>query len=212
MSVNDEVSVLLPVVVVAGAAIAVTAATAHSLGKAVQATFSNENLEKAASDLFPDVRVEGASLSIKTPEGVSLRFSPHGNHLRPEAVGVQDMAKFRMTTGRVIQQFALRQILDTAHKQGLTIVEQAPAEGDVIRVRLRLEARPGEQAAEMSAELKTDGNVNLETHGIKGSACTKLMEPMIQALGSVRVREKTPEYYERASQTSSDQGRERNQE
>ena len=210
MSANDEVSVLLPVVLVAGAAIAASAATAHSLGKAVQATFSNENLQKAASDLYPEVWIEGPPLSIKTPEGVSLRFSPHGNQLRPEPVGAQDMAKFRMTTGRVIQQFALRQILDTAHKQGLTVVEQAPAKGDVIRVRLRLEAQPGEQAAEMSAELRTDGNVNLETHGIKGPACTKLMEPMIQALGSVRTHENTPEYYERVRRSSSDQGRERN--
>jgi hypothetical protein len=212
-----EVAVLLPVaavvagaVIVAGAAVAATAVVAQSAGKAAQATFSNENLRKAANDLFPDVQVEGVSLTIRTPEGVSLRFRPQGNYFRPEPVGLQDMEKFRLTTGRVVQRFALLQILDAARKQGLTVVEQADTSGDVIRLRLRAEAEPGQKAAEMSAELKTDGNVDLEAHGIKGPACSRLLEPVVQALGSVRVREKTPEYYESVRNAAPDQGRERN--
>jgi hypothetical protein len=52
---------------------------------------------------------------------------------------------------------------------------------------------------EIEVVIGSDGEVVLETHGIKGAACMKVMEAFVKALGKTRSVEQTAEYYEAES-------------
>ena len=46
-----------------------------------------------------------------------------------------------------------------------------------------------------------EGEVRLETRGLKGKTCVEETEALERALGSVKQREKTSEYYQQATTT-----------
>lgn len=56
---------------------------------------------------------------------------------------------------------------------------------------------------EIEVEIDPEGNVKLVTHGLKGQSCMKETEQVEKAVGKVASREKTREFYERASGTAS---------
>jgi hypothetical protein len=51
---------------------------------------------------------------------------------------------------------------------------------------------------EIEITIGPDGEVNLETHGIKGAACNKVMAAFVQALGKLKSAEQTEEFFEAA--------------
>jgi hypothetical protein len=51
------------------------------------------------------------------------------------------------------------------------------------------------EKTEIEVEIKPDGTVTITTHGLRGQACVTETKAMEQALGTVRRREKTSEYY-----------------
>jgi hypothetical protein len=52
---------------------------------------------------------------------------------------------------------------------------------------------------EIEVSITPEGEVRLSTRGLKGEACLAETEALEKALGEVRAREKTGEYYERAA-------------
>lgn len=52
---------------------------------------------------------------------------------------------------------------------------------------------------EMVVTIAPDGAVRLETHGLKGQACLAETEAVERALGTVRSRTRTAEWYQRAT-------------
>jgi len=52
---------------------------------------------------------------------------------------------------------------------------------------------------EIEVTISAAGEVRLATRGLKGEACLAETEALEKALGEVRAREKTGEYYERAA-------------
>lgn len=51
---------------------------------------------------------------------------------------------------------------------------------------------------EIEITIGLDGEVNLETHGIKGAACKKVMEAFVRALGKLKSAQQTDEFFEAA--------------
>ncbi len=51
---------------------------------------------------------------------------------------------------------------------------------------------------EIEITIGADGEVNLETHGIKGAACKKVMEAFVRALGKLKSAQQTDEFFEAA--------------
>ncbi len=51
---------------------------------------------------------------------------------------------------------------------------------------------------ELEITIGPDGEVNLETHGIKGAACNKVMEAFVRALGKLKSSQQTEEFFEAA--------------
>ncbi len=49
---------------------------------------------------------------------------------------------------------------------------------------------------EIEITIGPDGEVNLETHGIKGAACNAVMEAFVQALGKLKSARQTEEFFE----------------
>ena len=52
---------------------------------------------------------------------------------------------------------------------------------------------------EIEVTLSPDGEVTLVTHGLKGQACVAETAELERALGEVRAREKTGEWYQAAA-------------
>jgi len=61
---------------------------------------------------------------------------------------------------------------------------------------------------EIVVTIAPDGTVKLETHGLKGQACLAETEALEEALGTVRSRTRTAEWYqhEAAARTRTKQG------
>lgn len=51
---------------------------------------------------------------------------------------------------------------------------------------------------EIEITIGADGEVNLETHGIKGAACNRVMEAFVRALGKLKTAQQTDEFFEAA--------------
>jgi hypothetical protein len=51
------------------------------------------------------------------------------------------------------------------------------------------------QKIQLEIEIDPDGNVRIETHGLKGTDCLAETESLEKALGQVGERTKTSEYY-----------------
>jgi len=51
---------------------------------------------------------------------------------------------------------------------------------------------------ELEIQIDPDGTVHIETKGLKGETCLHETESLERALGSVRSREKTSEFYGKA--------------
>jgi hypothetical protein len=51
------------------------------------------------------------------------------------------------------------------------------------------------EKAELEITIGPDGSVRIETHGLKGQACLAETKGLEEALGTVRSREKTREFY-----------------
>ncbi len=49
---------------------------------------------------------------------------------------------------------------------------------------------------ELEITIDADGKVNIKVAGAKGGKCLDITKPIEDALGEVKVREMTPEYYE----------------
>jgi hypothetical protein len=56
--------------------------------------------------------------------------------------------------------------------------------------------------AELEIFIGPDGEVRIVTHGLKGQACLTETKDLEQAVGEVRRREKTREFYVEATRTS----------
>ena len=54
---------------------------------------------------------------------------------------------------------------------------------------------------EIAVTIAPDGTVTLETHGLKGQACVAETEAVEKALGTVRSRTRTAEWYQQATAT-----------
>ncbi len=52
---------------------------------------------------------------------------------------------------------------------------------------------------EIVATIAPDGTVRLETHGLKGQSCVAETEAVEKALGAVKRRTRTAEWYQQAS-------------
>ncbi len=52
---------------------------------------------------------------------------------------------------------------------------------------------------EIVATIAPDGTVKLETHGLKGQSCLAETEAVEKALGTVRSRTRTAEWYQQAT-------------
>lgn len=55
---------------------------------------------------------------------------------------------------------------------------------------------------EIEVVIGADGNVRLETHGLKGQSCLAETSALEKALGRVVRREKTREFYQQATSAS----------
>lgn len=51
------------------------------------------------------------------------------------------------------------------------------------------------EKAELEVTIGTDGEVRIVTHGLKGEACLTETKDLEKALGKVKTREKTREFY-----------------
>ncbi len=49
---------------------------------------------------------------------------------------------------------------------------------------------------ELEITIAADGKVNIKVAGAKGGKCLDITKPIEEALGEVKVREMSPEYYE----------------
>ncbi|QDR83224.1 DUF2997 domain-containing protein [Sporomusa termitida] len=49
---------------------------------------------------------------------------------------------------------------------------------------------------ELEITIAADGKVNIKVAGAKGGKCLDITRPLEEALGEVKVREMTPEYYQ----------------
>lgn len=49
---------------------------------------------------------------------------------------------------------------------------------------------------ELEITIGADGKVNIKVAGAKGGKCLDITRPLEEALGEVKVREMTPEYYQ----------------
>jgi len=58
------------------------------------------------------------------------------------------------------------------------------------------------EKAEIEVLIGADGSVTIKTHGLRGEACIAETKSLEQAVGKVQRREKTREYYEQASSTT----------
>ena len=56
--------------------------------------------------------------------------------------------------------------------------------------------------AEIEVTIGADGEVRLETRGLRGQACVEETRELIPALGRVRSRKKTREYYQERSRST----------
>ena len=54
------------------------------------------------------------------------------------------------------------------------------------------------EKVEMEVRIRPDGTVELVTHGLKGETCLEETKSLESAIGKVKRREKTREYYEKA--------------
>ncbi len=54
---------------------------------------------------------------------------------------------------------------------------------------------------EVHVTISFDGKVTLETHGLKGTECEEELKAVEKAVGQVKKRTKTKEYYETAAKT-----------
>jgi hypothetical protein len=59
------------------------------------------------------------------------------------------------------------------------------------------------QKIQLEIEIDPDGNVRIETHGLKGEDCLEETESLEKQLGTVAERSKTSEYYAAAVKTRS---------
>jgi Protein of unknown function (DUF2997) len=57
------------------------------------------------------------------------------------------------------------------------------------------------EKTELVVTIGADGVVRIETHGLKGQACLLETKDLEEALGKVKNREKTSEYYETRDKT-----------
>lgn len=55
---------------------------------------------------------------------------------------------------------------------------------------------------ELEITIDANGKVNIKVAGAKGGKCLDITKPIEEALGEVKVREMTPEYYEQPVDTS----------
>lgn len=62
---------------------------------------------------------------------------------------------------------------------------------------------------QLELEIDPDGTVRIETKGLKGESCLHETESLEKALGAVRAREKTSEYYGTAAGVRSQTGTKR---
>ena len=62
---------------------------------------------------------------------------------------------------------------------------------------------------QLAIEIDPDGNVRIETKGLRGESCLHETESLEKALGAVRAREKTSEYYGTAAGVRSQAGTKR---
>ena len=53
---------------------------------------------------------------------------------------------------------------------------------------------------EIVVTIAPDGSVHLETHGLKGQSCMAETEALEKALGKVARRERTSEFYQKATE------------
>jgi hypothetical protein len=201
-----DVVVALPVIAVAGAAIATLAVAAQ----AARATFGNENLLAVARDLFPDVRVEGTTMIVTAPDGAAVRFSPDATRFRVGPASPQPLARTAEMTGRIVQAYAQKVIEQKAAQSDMQIVGRETAADGTVRLRVRRQAAPGGRSAEIVADVGAEGLVRLETQHVKGPACSRLLDEFASALGPPRVREKTPEYFEADVELEDEPEREHN--
>ncbi len=59
------------------------------------------------------------------------------------------------------------------------------------------------EKAQLEITIGADGRVHVETHGLKGQDCLTETKELEKALGRVRKREKTSEFYEVKARASS---------
>ncbi|MDF2568818.1 MAG: hypothetical protein K0R55_422 [Sporomusa sp.] len=52
---------------------------------------------------------------------------------------------------------------------------------------------------ELEITIDANGNVSIKVAGAKGGKCLDITKPIEEALGEVKVRDMTPEYYEQTS-------------
>jgi hypothetical protein len=52
---------------------------------------------------------------------------------------------------------------------------------------------------QLEIEIDPDGNVRIETHGLKGEGCLEETESLERVLGTVAERHKTADYYVRSA-------------
>ncbi|HWR44698.1 DUF2997 domain-containing protein [Sporomusa sp.] len=55
---------------------------------------------------------------------------------------------------------------------------------------------------ELEITIDADGKVNIKVAGAKGGKCLDITKPIEDALGEVKVREMTPEYYQQPADPS----------
>ncbi|WP_425059581.1 hypothetical protein SCACP_01720 [Sporomusa carbonis] len=53
---------------------------------------------------------------------------------------------------------------------------------------------------ELEITIDTNGKVSIKVAGAKGGQCLDITKPIEEALGEVKVREMTPEYYEQPAE------------
>jgi hypothetical protein len=58
------------------------------------------------------------------------------------------------------------------------------------------------EKAEIEVVINPDGEVRLETRGLRGQACITETKDLLPALGKVKSREKTREYYQQETRDS----------
>lgn len=55
---------------------------------------------------------------------------------------------------------------------------------------------------ELEITIDANGKVSIKVAGAKGGQCLAITKPIEEALGEVKLREMTPEYYEQPADTS----------